>query len=390
MPTAVIFVWSHGYNAVSAPGAGIGRALESLGYQVAYVNAMDPNSLAHAIDSSWTKCNIAISMGAPPLSLRIEDKWLFEIFGEVFYLYSLDSIFYDSTRVPGVEEFVRQSISSTRLRIMSPDLTSASLFNTFSPETACYVPFGGLFLPLHRFEKDRLRRIAVVGTIGGELADVQAGTSFGDLVDDAPEAIPLNLRTKFARMIERPGASPSILLIARDFLGIAPDVLFSTDVCRYIARLDAFQKRRRRTLAIQALRDYPLDFYGPGWETVAVDFRNSRFLGSITYEQIGEVCQSYAALLNFDPNWAHGLHDRVYTAVGNGCRVMTNTSGAIDDISQDVSDCIFAYDPNNPVLSYAADRAMSLPPMPSERMLEFRSNHSWLSRMDRFLACELG
>ncbi len=139
---------------------------------------------------------------------------------------------------------------------------------------------------------------------------------------------------------------------------------------------------------MRALKEHPIDFFGAGWESIASDFRDRRFLGTVAHHDIGLLCQRYAVLLNFDPNWGHGLHDRVFTAVGNGCRVLTNRSGALDELRLPAAEAVLAYDANNPVLGHLAERALSLPPMATEALLGFRTDNSWFSRMDRFLTSE--
>jgi hypothetical protein len=328
-------------------------------------------------------------MGAVPLSVRIEDSWLFEKFGKVFYLWGLDSIFYDLIKVRGTQHFFQQSVSSSRLRIISPDLDLSNMINKFSPDTACYVPFGGFFCPLPPAENERLRRIVLVGTIGSELFPLPKAASLLDLVQDSPTPITPNLHHKFAQRIERPGAPLNVATIARELFGLSPETLFSHDVARYLSRIDSYQKRHRRIMALQALKDYPIDIYGTGWEQFAVNFRDCRFRGTVAHGEIGALCQQYAVLLNFDPNWDHGLHDRVYTATGNGCRVLTNHSAALNDLKLPSHDSLFAYDANNPLIANLAERALSLLPTPVDQLLQFRSENSWFTRMDHFLANRL-
>lgn len=389
MASAVIFVWHHVFGAVSGPAIAVGSALKLLGFQVNYVNVRKSEAIQEAQNSGLTECDIAIAMGAPALSVRVEDSWLFEKFGKVFYLWCLDSIFYDLINVRGCRHFFQQSVSSSRLRVISPDLDLSNMINKFSPDTGCYVPFGGFFHPLPEAENERLRRIVVVGTIGSELFPLPDGASLLDLVQDAPAQITPNLHQKFAQRIERPGASLNVATIARELFGLSPETLFSHDVARYLSRIDSYQKRRRRVMALQALKDYPIDIYGTGWEKFAVNFRDCRFRGTVAHGEIGALCQQYAVLLNFDPNWDHGLHDRVYTATGNGCQVLTNHSAALNDLKLPSPDSLSAYDANNPIIGHLAERALSVPPSPHDRLLQFRSENSWFTRLDRLLAYRL-
>jgi hypothetical protein len=273
---------------------------------------------------------------------------------------------------------------------MSPDRATSDLINEYSPDTAFYVPFGGFFHRIPRQEPPRCRRIAVVGTIGGELAEFAEGKSFADLVQDAPAMIRPGLLPEFARQVERAEAPLDLMTVARRFLDLTLEQLLSAEVCRYLARLDSFQKRRRRALAVRTLREYPVDFYGCGWERVAADFRDSRFPGWVPHHDVGAVCRTYAAVLSFDPNWDHGLHDRVYTGVGNGCRIVTNRSGALDGLRLPDPEQVLTFDANQPELGPLAERALFLPSCAPEALPRFRMENGWFARMDQFLMSAIG
>jgi hypothetical protein len=389
MPSAVIFIWTHHLDAVAGPGQGLGNALSALGYNVNILNANDQAMLDNAYSSELRNCDIAIAMGAPPLSKIVNGSRLFDAFGKIFFLYSLDALFYDLVRVPGVVEFVDRARSSPKHRILVPNRENCDIINELCTGSCSYLAFSGPFFPIKRYAADRQSRIVVIGTMGQELASLQNYTKFIDLVQDAPPELPKERLLKFANEIESPGTPTNIMFLARNYLNISSEVIFTPNVAAYLARLDAFQKRRRRHLAILGLRQFPVDFYGEGWEAYTTDFKDCRHMGTVPHSDIGRVLQQYKILLNFDPNWDDGLHDRVYSALANGCRVLTNRSAALVDLELPDEGSVLTYEADRPTLSHSIENLFSHDLMPTADILKFRERNSWLARIDSFLSDEI-
>lgn len=397
MESALVLVCGHPVDAVAGPGSGLASGLSALGLRVDLMRVLDTAKAGCPVtqdfadrvanDPDVVDSDIVIAMGALPLGVIWNGRHLYECLGKRFYLYSLDAPIYDLSRVPGVAGFVEMAKHSPRLGVMSPDLDNSNLVNEIAKvPMSSYVPFGGTFRPLTH--QERLPRVAVIGTMGTELAEVADDDAFEKIVLDAPPAIVDHPRlTEFAEVIERPGSPLNIVALARDFLGLSLDEIYTPEVFWYFCTIDAIQKRRRRKLAISQLRDLPVDFFGIGWEPFAEGFSDSRLMGRVSYFEIAELCQRYSVLLNFDPNWDHGLHDRVYTALGNGCRVVTNHSRALRDLNPPDSTAIAAYDANDPVaIPDIVQSLLRLPPLEPEQVHRFRRENSWFARADTFLA----
>jgi len=389
MPSAVVFVWNHHLDAVAGPGQGLGNALSALGYKVYILNAYDQALLDKAYNSDLRNCDLAIAMGAPPLSRSVNGSWLFDAFGKFFFLYSLDALFYDLVRVRGVVEFIDRARISPNHRILVPNRENCKIINELCSGACSYLAFSGPFSPLKKHAVDRQSRIVVIGTMGQELASLQNFTTFLDLVQDAPPELPKERLVQFAKEIESPGTPTNIMFLVRNYLNVSSEVIFTPNVAAYVARLDAFQKRRRRQLAILGLRQFAVDFYGEGWEAYTADFKDCRHMGTISHGDIGRVCQQYKILLNFDPNWDDGLHDRVYSALGNGCRVLTNRSAALVDLELPEEGSVLTYEADSPTFSHSIENLLSRDVMPTADILKFRERNSWLARIDSFLSDEI-
>jgi hypothetical protein len=256
--------------------------------------------------------------------------------------------------------------------------------NEFSPGKTFFFPFAGFFKPLLPV-RGGIDRTVVVGTIGSELGDIPATMSLIDILASGHHLFDQDFSLEeAAHVIEARGGKLDILSVAKDQFKVPIDKLLTWEVCQHLSRIDSHQKRRRRVLALEALKEQPLDFYGTGWEAYRDLFRDARFLGTIPHEEMGNVFQNYMALLNFDTNFDHGLHLRAYTALGQGCKVLNNNSGSLDDLSDASRNNVFAYDGNNPNFD-GIDGFLDSPAMNEEELLRFRRDNSWLLRTDRLL-----
>lgn len=393
MDSALVLYWDQPVDSISGPALGIAGAFAELGFRVVRVSiaseklTLNSDAVAEVMsNSSIVDSDIVVSVGGVPMNVTWNGQRLYETLGKRFYLYSLDALIYDVNRVYGVSEFVQMARGSTRLGIMSPDLDNTRLVNELIGRPACsYVPFAGTFRPLR--SQERIARVAVIGTMGLELAGVSDGEDFKTLVLDAPPSITDRDRlAEFADVIEQQGSPLNIVSLASSFLGLSANLIYTPDVSWYLCRLDAFQKRRRRFLAISQLRDVPVDFFGSGWEPYTRDFSDCRIMGNVSYFRVGDLCQRYAALLNFDTNWDYGLHPRVHTAIGSGCRVLTNDSGALADLRLPDPSAVAVYDGNDPDgLADTARSALSQPAIDPDLLHRFRQENSWFDRVDNFL-----
>ena len=52
--------------------------------------------------------------------------------------------------------------------------------------------------------------------------------------------------------------------------------------------------------------------------------KNWKFFRVVSYDQQFNIFSQTKFVLNLDPNWTYGVHDRVFNALGSGAAVMTN------------------------------------------------------------------
>ncbi len=385
-PTAVIFYWSHMFGAVEWPARVLCHALAALQYDVRMVN-VEVQAEIDACAQSGTVFDLAFSIGYLPLAKQSDGRPLFEAFGNVFYVWGLDSIINDLVLGWGMQVYFDAARRSTRLRFLFPDRDYAALVGeVLTPAQSCYFPFAGFFdgPPRLDFAAPRQPRLAVLGTIGSELAKVGEGSIADVVAAETAAGLSPPQQARFAEALHAVGGKANVTTLARDVLDLAPDRLLTARYLPLLTKVDAYEKRRRRLLVVGSLRGSPVDFFGLGWDRFLGDCSSFRFFGSIPFAAIGPMFRDYAGVVTFDPNWDHGLHDRVFTALGNGCRVLTNASTALPTLDRP-DDGLFSYEVNQPQVGEAVAGMLAAPPLSNAAIMQFRQRNSWLVRMDRFL-----
>jgi Glycosyl transferases group 1 len=91
--------------------------------------------------------------------------------------------------------------------------------------------------------------------------------------------------------------------------------------------LDQYLRARRRYLLLQQCADAGLivDLYGDGWDNSP--FKEvHRVCGSIPFHHLPHLMAGAKIALNAMPNFAHGLHERLLTAMGAGALVITESN----------------------------------------------------------------
>lgn len=388
-PSAVILHWPHEFGAVEGPATALARAMAALGVRVSLLDAGSKTAVLAALPRA-ADYDLAICAGTPPLRRRLLGVPLHRFFGKRFFVWLLDPIIHDLNRVPAFREFCEAIPGSPRLGLLLPDDSYAELARALVGERGATVfPFGGFFDAPAPDESPREARIAVFGTIGAELARAEEETLEAVIARRDPLGLSALRRRDLAEAIQAPEAPANVAMVLADRLDLAPARILSPAMLPLVTAADAFEKRRRRLLAIRSLRDLPVDFYGKGWERWFPASAARRMRGPVPFSEIGARMQGHSVILNFDPNWDAGLHDRVYTALGNGCRVLTNASKSLAGLELSAvfgDDVLHAYRPNAPALHEVAAAMLGAPPVDPVACLRFRALQSWFARADAFLA----
>lgn len=146
---------------------------------------------------------------------------------------------------------------------------------------------------------------------------------------------------------------------------------------------------RRSVLEGIAATGYPLTIMGEGWEeTELSEYQHIKFLPSCTIAVSFERIAQAKCVLDINPLFSMGIHDRVTTALANGCLCLTNQNPAAEDALRDGSSCLY-YDENHVEELIMRLRGMSCEQMQSVGEAGHRvylDRYTWEEHARRILA----
>jgi len=326
-----------------------------------------------------------LSMGSVPLSHRLNGRWLWEHFACPVTVYLLDAILYDLARVPVLRHFLAAARQDPRLSLASPEAGYAQWLQEAVGVRWDHLPFGH-FAKIKPGEAAVVpqARLCVIGTIGQELGNSPAHESLPGLLERVGVNDPL-LRTRVQDALLASDADAMPARTVSDLLGWSPETALNQLPALIAA--DSWIKRHRRLAAVRSLQGVPVDFFGTGWRELLGDVPDFRYVGNIKHQDIATLLRHYRGLVNFDPNWQHGVHDRVYTACAMGTTVITNENTALQDMKLP-GDLVLPYPAQKPNLSALLESSglLNTAPEPVEPNTEVLLAHSWAQRVTPWLA----
>lgn len=333
-------------------------------------------------------CGI-LSMGSLPLSARLAGRPIWEHFPVPVSVYLLDALIYDLARVPAMGDFLVAALQDPRLSLLSPEDGYRRWLGNALPVRWSQMAFGA-FSRIQPFAEPVLPqdRLCVIGTVGSELGGSPVGESLEDLLERLLGGhVAAARRQRAAEAVQAPDADPMPVITLCRELGWAPRQALVTDYLRVLVAVDSWVKRARRIAAVRSLVGVPCDFFGHGWQALLGEVPGFRHVGQIHHQDIAKLAPYYRAVINFDPNWAHGLHDRVYTCTATGTPVLTNHNAALEDAALP-DGLVLRYDANRPALARVVQDSglLATPARPARLDAELLTRHSWAARMGHWLA----
>jgi len=314
-----------------------------------------------------------ITIGSVPLELRIDGVRFHRVVKCPVYMYLLDTPIYDLARIPAAREFISDAWNDERL---IPVLAERSYLTMMRSGARPVLPPQSRYMPFAAFPDsgsamegvDKQQRLLVVGTLGGEL---DSASVKGDLLatlrnSNAPGLTELEL-VRVADKLCAPHARGNVVADLFDTLGLPGRAMLEPCWQRLASATDSSIKRTRRIAAIESLRGVPVDFIGSGWQEYFTGQEGFRFLGGIGHSDIARLLPLYRGLVNFDPNWEWGMHDRVYTALSCGVPVFTHMNQEITERELHTN-AVHPYSPNAPALREEANYLLSIAPKDLESL----------------------
>lgn len=376
-----VLAFEHPLRAVESVAQAMAGGLRALGVDArVIVLPRDHEALGEALRAG--PCGV-LSLGPVPLAtVRVDGQPLHRAVRCRVWLWFLDAPIYDLARVPTARDFLEDSLADPRLVPVFPERGHAALLGgaAWGPQ-ACHVPFGAF----PRLEPgspppDRQRRLCVIGTVGSELGGAGANEPLPALLRRcAPDAAAPDLDALAHRLLAPDAPAVPLQAVMASLRWSARDVL-APGALAVACAVDSWVKRARRLAAVDSLRGLPVDFFGSGWREAFPDERTFRQLGTLRHDDIGRAAAHYAALVNFDPNWSGGVHDRVYTACAMGVPAITNANDALQEAGLP-EDLLHPYDANRPGLAASARSCLEAAAGPAVPRPEVIGRHGWSARM---------
>jgi hypothetical protein len=376
----LVITWDH-YNLVTQNfSAAISASIQGFNLNVKSISISQPIAPQLAnIDMSTV--SFVFCVGHEGLNININDKIIYDFFDCPFYVYILDTPIYNFRNSIGhlLIEYVNRSTKDNRLNILFAERTYLNLYSNYEFD-GCKPNIG--FMPFAAFpaitnKEEKIDRVVVIGGLGTELYTVHS-----DLLENLnyynPYQVSQQQTNELIDTIEDIHFAGNATKHIVNIFQLEPKDLVDIDFLKFACEVDSYIKKRNRIRAIDSLKNFPTDFYGSGWDVKYGDVNNFRFLGEIKHTQISEIVSNYKVLLNFDPNWEDGVHDRVFTCLANQTNLITNQNLFLDEFEGKTNN-IYRYHPNSPNINELAE--CSINEYQKSKTKSILLNHSWHARI---------
>lgn len=382
----LILAFDHPLRAVESVGQRMAHALQTLG--VATQLLVVPRDLPRLLECTPGEVGGVLSLGSPPLACLPDGTPLWERFAAVpVTVYLLDAIIYDIARVPIMSRFIAAAQRDDRLAVLSPEDGYRRWLGPCLGVRWSHLPFAALaqLMPGSAAVQPQ-NRWCVVGTIGQELGGAGRGEGLPDLLRRTlPDSIGNLQLDRLHQALLAPDAHAMPVHTVCDALGWSAADAVQAQRLPLLLGVDSWVKRQRRLAAAQSLRGLAVDFFGDGWAEALGEVPEFRYVGNVAHADIARLVPHYRGLVNFDPNWSAGAHDRVYTSTAIGVPVMTNQNTALDDAALP-GELVLRYDANEPRLAdLARASGHTRPPQPAAPRHDVLLRHNWAQRMAAWL-----
>lgn len=347
-----VLVWTHPFGVVQAFGDMVAEGLRQNGATVTIFSVND-SKFAETIFETIEPANVdlVLSITLHSIYFKIDGEYLFTKIPTRYGIFFLDTPIYFTKEIDDLTDFMPDDslllfIDANHTKQMRHylDTQHAGKFVT------AFFPHGGQVTPCELTPKeDRSTDLVVFATL-----DDQISSSFSKS-DNWLKVFPDLSQTPFAhqrqRIVELSESlihgNYSIDLIETLQSELEIEDLYANEANANLASIfDSFLKRYRRLYLIKELLDSPyarqlnISFYGTGWERLGVLPKHWQTFKPIQYSSQFELFNRTKCVLNLDPNWATGTHDRVFNTMSAYSLAITNDNDYTKIIFDNESDCV--------------------------------------------------
>ncbi len=323
-PKAVVLTNRHPYGGTDMMAQSLSYALNANGYDAQIVNVDDASF--GLLKGLLTDPRLALIMttGTVPLGIEVSGVPIWRAVGPQvkFITYIVDAWPYDFVRVEPFRRFHEDWTSMPHLHLASLEANDARLIGP----RAHYMPTGAYPAPYKDGPKAHPDRLFMWASANKELAVTAVHDDFeSTLADNNAWGLDGVRIRRVAEALRHTTTVHGLSAIAKALEQPLAEVVHPTSMVALCA-VDSCLKRYRRVKVANALRGLPVDIYGENWEQHVGDCRSFRLLkpNPDHNHAFSYICQDYAGLVNFDPNFGHGTNERAVTALSMGIPIANN------------------------------------------------------------------
>ena len=309
-PKAVVLTTPHPYGGTEMMAQSLAAALDANGYDSHIVNIGDASFQTLSgllVDPALA---LVMTCGTPPLQVCSNQVPIWRVVAPSvqFIAYIIDAWPYDYVRVDACRQFVDDLQSMPNLHLAAVEANDARLIGP----RAHYLPTGAYLAPRRREPKAHPDRLMIWGSANVELAVTPVHARFEEtLAANNVWGLSAQRIGQVAEALRHTELVHGLSAIAAALGEPVATVAQSKNLIALCA-IDSCLKRYRRVKVAQALHGMPVDIYGQNWEQHVGDVASFRLLTPDPNHNhaFSYLCQEYAGLVNFDPNFGHGTNER--------------------------------------------------------------------------------
>jgi hypothetical protein len=353
-PKAVVLTAHHPFGGTEMMAQSLAFALNANGYDARILNINDTS--LQALPGCLQDPDLALVMttGTLPLGVTVDARpvWAALPPGADFIVYIIDAWPYDKVRVPALREYLAAWHTSPRLHLASLEGTDARLIGP----RAHHMPTGAYPARWRTGPKRHPDRIVLWASAHKELAVTRIYSDFEQtLAENNPWGFDGGRIRRIAEALRHARFVHGLSAIA-DAFGEPLEAVVRDEHLVALAALDSCLKRHRRVKVVMALRDMPVDVYGENWAPYITDSCSMRALvpNPNHNHAFSYICQDYAGLFNFDPNFGDGTNERAVSALAMGVPVANNFNRRTDGVPG-----VIPYHFSDESIRHAAERLLA-------------------------------
>jgi hypothetical protein len=324
-PKAVVLTNSHPFGGTDMMALSLAAALQANGYEAHVVNINDADLRRHLPTLQDPQVELMITTGTLPLTLQIDQMPLWRVVAAKtdFVAYIIDAWPYDYVRVASCRDFLNDWTRMPNLR---------------------------------RGPKAFGDRLMIWASANKELAVTRFHDDFeSTIVANNPWGLEPRRIATIAEALRHTTIVHGLSAVAYAF-DEPVQSLVRPEAMTALCAIDSCLKRYRRVKVARALRGLPVDFYGQTWDQHVGGTESFRFCKPDPDHNhaFSHICQHYAGLVNFDPNFGHGTNERAVSALAMGIPIANNFNVRTDD----AIGC-FPYHFSDESIRFAAEKVLS-------------------------------